>query len=186
MRYVAMLLVMMVVGAAYVAQAEDAECLEVGSSVGAFYVSDVTGPAAGEKLCYRCRYGDAPVVTIFAREVNEELGQLIQQVDETVGANGEAGMHAFVVLLTDDPEGQEEALRNLQEEYSIEHTPLTTFDGTAGPENYLIQADADVTVMMWVGGTLTVNDTLENGSIDEEAVAGVVEQTETILEAEGT
>jgi hypothetical protein len=176
-----MLLVLVVVGVAYVAQADDAESLEVGSAVGAFYVSDVTGPSAGEKLCYRCQYGDAPVVTIFAREVNEELATLVDQIDAKVGENGDAGMHAFVVLLTDDPEGQEEALRSLQEEHGIEHTPLTTFDGTAGPENYLIQADADVTVMMWVDGTLTVNDTLESGSIDEEAVAGVVEQTETIL-----
>jgi hypothetical protein len=179
-----MLLVLVLVGAAYVAQADDAECLEVGSSVGPFYVADVTGPAAGEKLCYRCLYGDKPVVSIFAREVNDELGALIQQIDETVGANGEKGMAAFVVLLTDDPAGQEEALRELKEEYSIEHTPLTTFDGTAGPETYKIQADADVTVMMWVDHTLTVNSTLESGSIDEEAVAGVVEQTSTILEAE--
>lgn len=181
MKYVAMLLVMVVVGVAYVAQAEDAECLAVGSPVGAFYVSDVTGPAAGEKLCYRCLYGDTPVVSIFAREVNEELGQLIQNIDQTVGANGEKGMHAFVVLLTDDPEAQEDALRNLKEEYNIEHTPLTTFDGTAGPENYRIQAEADVTVMMWVDGKLTVNSTLESGEITEEAVAGVVEQTSTIL-----
>src|SRR5688572_7793355 len=138
MRYVAMLLVLLVVGVAYVAQADDAEGLEVGAAVDAFYVNDVTGPAAGEKLCYRCRYGDAPVVTIFAREVNDELGTLIQQIDETVGENGDAGMHAFVVLLTDDPEGQADALRALQEEHGIEHTPLTTFDGTAGPESYQI------------------------------------------------
>lgn len=180
MRYVAMLLVLMVVGVAYV-QADDAESLEVGAPVGAFYVNDVTGPSAGEKLCYRCQYGDSPVVTIFAREVNDELGELVSQIDETVGANSDAGMHAFVVLLTDDPEGQADALRTLQEEHGIEHTPLTTFDGTAGPEAYLIQEDADVTVMMWVDGAITVNDTLASGEIDEEAVAGVVEQTETIL-----
>jgi hypothetical protein len=40
-----------------------ADGLEVGSRVAAFYVTDVTGPAAGEKLCYRCKFGDRPTVT---------------------------------------------------------------------------------------------------------------------------
>ena len=43
--------------------------LEKGASVPPFYVKDVTGPAKdGEELCYRCRYGNQPVVTIFARK----------------------------------------------------------------------------------------------------------------------
>lgn len=31
--------------------------LKVGASVPAFNVRDITGPAKGETLCYRCRYG---------------------------------------------------------------------------------------------------------------------------------
>ena len=41
--------------------------LEKGASVPPFYVKDVTGPAKdGDELCYRCRFGGQPVVTIFA------------------------------------------------------------------------------------------------------------------------
>lgn len=63
--------------AAGIAYAGD-ECLEVGSPVGAFYVADVTGPAAGTKLCYRCKFKDRPVVSIFAREVNDQVAGLVQ------------------------------------------------------------------------------------------------------------
>ena len=58
---------------------EKADCLKEGDSVAAFYVKDVTGPAAGTELCYRCRFGDRPTVSIFAREVNDEISQMTKQ-----------------------------------------------------------------------------------------------------------
>src|ERR1044071_387883 len=76
--------------------------LATGESPSAFNVKDITGPNKGKSLCYRCQYGAKPVTAIFTREVNEEVGALIQQIDATVGSNKEKNMCAFVVLLTDD------------------------------------------------------------------------------------
>jgi hypothetical protein len=159
---------------------EKAECLAVGSKVGAFYVTDVTGPAAGEKLCYRCRYGGRPVVSLFVRDVNEEVAKLVKEVDTKVGANKDAGMAAFVVLLTENPEGDAQKLKDLASKQGIQNVPLTTFDGTAGPQGYKIAQDADYTVMMWVDSSLKVNDTFKKGELNEK-VAGVVGKTSSIL-----
>ena len=44
--------------------------LKVGDAPPPYNVKDVTGPSAGKSLCYRCQYGQRPVVNIFAtREV---------------------------------------------------------------------------------------------------------------------
>ena len=45
--------------------------LQIGDRPAAFYVTDVTGPSAGEKLCYRCQYSTRPVVSIFARGIDD-------------------------------------------------------------------------------------------------------------------
>ena len=62
--------------------------LAVGADVPAFNVRDITGPAKGTTLCYRCKYGDRPVVTVFTREVNDTVKDLVKRIDEQVGATG--------------------------------------------------------------------------------------------------
>ncbi|SFI14122.1 hypothetical protein [Planctomicrobium piriforme] len=158
-----------------------AEGLEVGSPVGAFYVKDVTGPAAGTKLCYRCRYGDRPVISIFARDVNGSVSSLIHEVDAVVGKNQNQDMKAFVVLLTDEPEAGEEALKKVASEARVANTPLTTFDGQAGPAPYKISKDAEVTVMMWVDGKLKVNEAYKAGELTQEKIASLVGKTSQIV-----
>lgn len=166
--------------AAGIAYAGD-ECLEVGSPVGAFYVADVTGPAAGTKLCYRCKFKDRPVVSIFAREVNDQVAGLVKQVDSVVGQNQDQKMAAFVVLLTDEPESAEGTLKAVAQKHGIQNTPLTTFDGVAGPASYKLSKDADVTVMMWVDGQLKVNEALKLDELDDSKVSAVLSGTEQIL-----
>ncbi len=156
------------------------EGLEVGSGVGAFTVTDVTGPEAGKSLCYRCRYGSQPVVSIFAREINDELATLVKNVDQVVGQNKGEKMAAFVVLLSDDPTAHEGDLKALAKEHGITNTPLTVFDDKNGPPSYKL-TDADFTVMMWVDSELKVNETFKSGQLSPQAVTQVVEKTGTIL-----
>lgn len=170
------------VSVSYFAQAADkAECLEVGSKVGAFYVTDVTGPEAGKKLCYRCKYGNRPVVTIFSRNIDDQVTSLVKEVDGVVGKNQDKSMAAFVVLLSDNPEKSAETLKAAADKAGIKHTPLTTFDGQTGPDDYKIARDADITVMMWVKGELKVNETYKQGKLDQATVAKLVKETSSIL-----
>ncbi len=160
---------------------EKSDCLKEGDSVAAFYVTDVTGPSAGDKLCYRCKYGNRPVVSIFAKQMNDKVAALTKQIDSQVAANKDAKMAAFVVILTEDPEGQTEALKSVASTQQIAHTPLTTFDGLAGPDKYKIAKDADVTVMMWVDSKVKVNESLKASDLTDEKIATLAKSTSKIL-----
>ncbi len=170
----------MVMAACVYVQAEE-KCLAVGEGVAPFDVVDVTGPSAGEKLCYRCRYGNRPVVSIFATKMTPEVAALTKEIDNAVGANEEKKMAAFVVLMSDKPEAAEANLKTVAKDQGIKHTPLTTFEDTAGPEAYKLAADAEVTVMMWVKGKVAVNKSFKAGELTKEAVAASVKDTAKIL-----
>lgn len=155
--------------------------LEPGAFPGAFNVKDVTGPEKGKSLCYRCRYGDRPVVSIFARELDDSTVNLIKQVDQKVGQNKDAQLSAFVVLLTDNPEAAEKKLQEIAQKNKIQNVPLTVFDGTAGPPAYKISEKADVTVLMWNKSNVKVNHALPEGELDKAKVTEIVKDTDKIL-----
>lgn len=156
--------------------------LEIGAVVREFYVQDVTGPAAGNELCYRCRYGNRPVIAIFARRTSDQLAALVKEVDDAVDRNSDKELAAFVVLMTDEPAEQEDALRTWAEQHEFQKVPLTLFDDELGPRAYRLKRDADVTVMMWVGGQLAVNESFDRDGLSPEAVAGVIRNTGKILD----
>ncbi len=155
--------------------------LQPGDAPGAFNVQDVTGPSKGKSLCYRCQYGNRPVVSIFARNVDENLTNLIKQVDNVVGKNEDNRLKAFVVLLTDDPDAAEKELARVAKDNKIKNVPLTIFDGLQGPEGYEIANSADVSVMMWVESNVKVSHALPKGELDKAAVKSIVADTTKIL-----
>lgn len=155
--------------------------LEEGASPAAFNVKDITGPSAGKSLCYRCQYGAKPVAVVFTREVTDEVGKLIKEIDSAVGANKDKNMCAFVVLLTDDADKGAAELKKLAEEQKITNTPLTVFDGEAGPESYNISKDAAVNVMMWNKSRVAVNHAFESAKLSDDEVKKVAGETKKIL-----
>ena len=171
------------VAAAGAASAADVKSgLKDDEFVPAFNVYDCTGEKKGESLCYRCRYGGRPVVSIFARKIDDKLTKLIQEVDKTVGENKDEQMAAFVVLLTDDPDAAEQELVELAEKNKIKHTPLTTFDGEAGPPEYKISKEADVTVLMWNQSKVKSNHGFEKDKLDDKSIATVLKDAKKLTE----
>ncbi len=156
--------------------------LSKGESAGAFQVKDVTGPNEGKSLCYRCRYGGRPVVSVFTRSMDERVQQLVDELDLVVGENGEKKMAAFVVLLSEDEEADAAVLKKVCKDKSIENTPLTIFEGVTGPPAYKISKDAGVTVLMWKGLKVQANHAFAPGKLDEKAVKAVVADTKSILD----
>ena len=155
--------------------------LDQGESPAAFNVKDITGPSAGKSLCYRCQYGAKPVAVVFTREITEEVAALVENIDKKVGENKDKNMCAFVVLLTDDAEAGAKELTKLKEEKKIANTPLTVFDGTAGPEAYKISKDAAVSVMMWNKQRVQVNHAFADAKLAEDDVKKVTDDTSKIL-----
>ena len=171
------------VSASLVLAAEIQSGLEKGKGVPPFYVKDVTGPSKdGDELCYRCRYGNQPVISIFAKEMTEDVANLSKELDNVVAKNRDQKMAGFVVVMSDDPEKAAPSLAAAADKHKISQMPLTTFKGTKGPEGYKINPKADVTVMMWVDGKVKVSQGLNKADINKESIAKLVKETSTILE----
>lgn len=156
--------------------------LPVGEFVPAFNVRDITGPNAGKSLCYRCQYGARPVVTIFTRELTDNVKELVKQIDAKVGANKDAKMASFVVMITETPDAVEPKLEALAKASKIKNIPLTIVEGSAGPPEYKIAKDAETTVMMWVDQKVKVNHAYAKGQFDKKAIETLVAETKKILE----
>ena len=157
--------------------------LQIGDFPHAFYVTDVTGPSAGENLCYRCRYGARPVVSIFAKSIDESVRKLVKQIDDVVVRHyKQERMAAFVVLLTDRPKDQEKSLVAIAKERKLAYTPLTTYRKADGPRKYRIHEDAVVTVMMWADSDVKSNHAFAKGKLTDDAIKRIVADTSKILE----
>lgn len=118
---------------------------------------------------------------MFARNITGNLTSLVKQIEAVVAKNQKKKMAAFLVHLTDDADASEETLIKLAKKQKIKFTPLTNFDGLAGPDVYNIAEEADVTIMMWVGSKVKVNYALRKGKLTKKKVAEIVAQTAKIL-----
>ena len=156
--------------------------LKPGDAPDAFNVFDVTGPNRGTTLCYRCAYGDLPTVTVFTREINEEVTELIKGIEGSVAKNKDERMSAFVIYLSDDPDAAEDQLTKLAKKHKIKNVPLTTYDGIIGPESYKINEDANLSVMMWVDSEVKVSTAFGKGKLGKKNVEKLLKSAKKILE----
>ncbi len=162
----ALLVIVLTLSVAFAADEPKAR-IAIGDSVAAFRVKDITGPGAGQTLCYRCQYGVNPVACIFTREVTPEVVKLIASLDELVGASKEKNFRCFVVLLTADAEAGAKKLAEVAREKGIKHVPLTLFD-SKGPGPYRLSEDAAVTLLQWNKNKLTLNRGFAEAKLSDE------------------
>lgn len=122
------------------------------------------------------------MVAIFTRSLTDDLASLVKQVDEKVEANKDKKMASFVILLSNDSDADEGKLKALAEKHGIKSTPLTIYDGIAGPKSYKVTEDADVTVLLWKEKTVKSNHAFTKGKLDKAGIKKIVESTSTILD----
>ena len=121
------------------------------------------------------------MVAIFTRSITDDLTSLVKQIDDQVAKNEDKKMASFVILLSNDADADEAKLKTLAEKAGIKHVPLTVFDGIAGPPNYKIAEDAEVTVLHWLERKTVVNHAFAKGKLDKDGVKKVVDSTAEIL-----
>ena len=154
--------------------------MEIGAIPLPFEVADVTGPHKGKTLCYRCLYGERPVVGVFVRELDESTTKLIQEIDAAVDALQDEKLAAFVVMLTETPAEVKPDLERIAAEYQIQHVPLTVYEGVTGPPGYNVKQDASVNVMMWEG-VVKANRAYQAGQLKPEEIKEVIADTKLIV-----
>jgi hypothetical protein len=133
---------------------------------------NVTGPFAGEPHCLVCENGLSPVAMIFAREVNEPLVKLLAKLDAATEKNRDVQMGSFVVFLS-EKEGLKEQLESVAKKQGLKHVILSTFD-PAGPEDFKVTADSDVTVVLYREHLVKANHAFRKGELSEQAVEKII------------
>ena len=140
---------------------------------GPFHPLNVTGAQAGKKFCLFCVNGDNPVAMIFARENSEPLAKLIKQVDGATQKNTDAKMGSFVVFLSSDADKLEKELKGMAEKAELKKCVLS-IDNPAGPEEYKVAKDADVTVVLYKERKVLSNYAFKKGELKDKDIEAIV------------
>jgi hypothetical protein len=131
--------------------------LKPGAMPSPFQVVDVTGPNKGRELCYRCQYGNAPVLTAFVNGDVAKSGKLLTELQKIVDANKSRGLRAFVTYMA-GPEAKD-AIQKVAADNKIT-IPLVFLPKGAKDEevaSYKINPKAKNTVILWKSSKVTAN-----------------------------
>lgn len=157
--------------------------------IGAFDVIKCAGGttddvAVGEQLCYRCRYGNRPMVMVFTRSANDAVAALTTKLNEQVAKHKSARLSAFVNLIGDENrEALEAQAKELAKKAKAENVPLVVpVESANGPEHYSLNPQAEVTVILAVAGKVKTSLAFESGKLDEAAVDSIAEQVNTLVQ----
>lgn len=146
---------------------------------GPFHPLNVTGPKAGQKNCLYCQNGACPVAVVFAREVTPAVTKLIKKLDECTVKNDECRMGSYVVFLC-DKEGLDKDLKAMADKAKLEKIVLS-IDNPAGPEDYKISKDADVTVLLYSKHVVKSNHAFKKGELKDGDIDAIIKDVPKIL-----
>jgi len=153
----------------------------VGTEVpGPFHPMNVTGEHAGKKACLYCSNGPNPVAVVFAREATPQVATLLKKLDEATAKNDKASMGSFAVFCS-DKEGLDKALKEMATKQNLKKLILS-IDNPAGPSEYKIAKEAEVTVLLYNDFTVRANHAFKASSdLSDKAIATVVADVAKIV-----
>jgi hypothetical protein len=116
------------------------------------------GVSVGDKLCYRCKYGAKPMVMVFTRKSDDQVEGLVKKLDKAVEKNSEKQLRAFVNIVGESRSDAETCAKQMAKDTSVENVPIVVPEESAnGPDNYGINPDAVVTVIVAVDGKVVAS-----------------------------
>lgn|SRR5579859_1447836 len=116
---------------------------------------------------------------IFAREINDGLTSLVKKIDEATAKYSDCRMGSFVVFCSDQ-EGLEKQLKDLAKKEDLKKIVLT-IDNPAGPEDYKVAKDAEVTVVLYTKQKVKANYAFKKGEMKAADVDKIVSEVSKIL-----
>ncbi len=155
---------------------------QVGDRVpGPFEPLHLNGPDAGDESCLYCKYGNDPVVMIFARGQSDGLTRLIRATEKAAAEHKAADLGACVIYL-DTADGLKAAGRKLADDEKLKHVILACAK-PAAVADYKIAPEADVTVLLYSNRTVRANHAFKKGELTDAAVTQVMAELPKILPA---
>lgn len=116
---------------------------------------------------------------MFAREVNPGLTGLVKKLEAATQTHADSSFRAVVVLLSDDDK-MEAKLKELAEKEGLQKVVLAV-ESPAGPPNYKLAKEAEVTVVLYEKRKVKKNFAFEKGKLTEKEADAVVGSVKEIL-----
>jgi hypothetical protein len=172
---------------------------------GSFQPFNLNGKIGKERYhCLVCEYHLKPTVLIFAREKtalkNAALADLLQKLEAAVERHQEAYLHAFIVFLspdartsvtdpkTEDPNRLvvdsarwEELLARLRPLADKLKNVVVAVYPAAGPTDYNLARDADVTVILYRRHQVVANFAFAEGKLNQAEVEQIMQAVDTMV-----
>lgn len=104
---------------------------------------------------------------------------MVKKLDAAIAENKSTSCGSFVVVMTDDTDKMEKELKALAEKEKLSKVVLT-IDSPAGPEDYNISKDADVTVLLYKKREVVKNLAFGKGKFDSKAADAVLKEFKTV------
>jgi hypothetical protein len=173
----------LVCGSTLAMAAEVTSGLKAGEPIGPFNVTKLAGAESdgvkvGNNLCYRCKNGSRPQVMVFTRSADSKVVALVNKLDEHVSKNSDKQLRVFVNYLGDSKDAASEGAKKLAADSKAANVPFVVpneFEN--GPEDYGLNAKAEITVMVANEGKVTQSIAFSKASdLDLAAVEKAVEK----------
>lgn len=158
--------------------------LKVGEDVGPFDVTKLAGAEddgvkIGQQLCYRCKNNTRPQVMVFTRSSDEKVVAFVKKLDAELAKNSDKQLRAFVNYLGESKDAASDAAKKLAAATKAEKVPFVVpneFEN--GPEDYGLNAKAEVTILVAKEGKVTANHAFAKAKdLNVESIIKDVEKT---------
>lgn len=142
------------------------------------------GVKTGSELCYVCKYEERPVVLIFARTAGPGLARLVQQLDALIPKHKKKQLAGIVTLIGAEATVLQKRAKQFALRSKISHVPvLVPLTKTVnGPKDFQLSTKADVTVLMYVAGTVKANFALSAKSLTQKNVKRILADVSKIVQ----
>ena len=120
----------------------------------------VNGPDAGREIDYISRYGDSPILLIFAHYIDRNVYRILWPCDRYAAERASAGLKTLYVYLAPEKVAGERRMAQVVKSLSLEVPAAVSLDGEEGPGAYALNKQAAVTAIVAKDRKVVANLTL--------------------------
>ena len=139
------------------------------------------GKERGTQHCYICEAENRPIIIVFARSASEPLGKLAKKFDKAVAEHKASELRVWFTFLSSDQAKMDPVIVQWAKTYALKAVPCAVFEDTVGPPTYLLNKEADVTVLLSVNRKVIANFAYRVDELDDDAIAEIVKTVPKLM-----
>jgi hypothetical protein len=110
---------------------------------------------------------------VFAKNNAAALAGLVKELDKLVAEKKDSKLASVVNILAEEPEKIKEDVAKFVEKNEVKNVALAVTDESSS-KGFKINAEAEVTVMVYRDKKVTANHALKAGGLDAKKIAAIV------------